>query len=55
MFGSRKKTQKIPMLHDLEKMFKHFQDDEAFDMKKDDFDKLTPEDHGYAVQMYFIR
>ena len=55
MFASRKKIPKIPMITDLDKMFQHFQDDKAFDLNPKDFNTLKPEEHGYAVQMYFIR
>ena len=55
MFAQRKKIPKIPMITDLDKMFQHFQEDPAFDMNEKDFNTLAPDEHGYAVQMYFIR
>lgn len=47
--SSRKKIESIPMVHELDKLFKHFQEDEGFDFTKKDFDNLKPEDHAYAL------
>lgn len=43
------------MIHDLEKMFKHFQDDQVMELTKKDFEGLSPNDHAYGVHLFFIR
>jgi|TARA_B110001450_G_C17475375_1_gene421964 hypothetical protein len=50
-----KKKDQIPMIHDLEKMFKHFSDDQVMDLTKKDFEGLSPADHSYGVHLFFIR
>lgn len=50
-----KKKDQIPMIHDLEKMFKHFSDDQVMELTKKDFEGLSPADHSYGVHIFFIR
>jgi len=56
MFASKKKTMpKIPFIHDLEKMFKTFEDNGTYDLGEKDFESLEPADHAYALQLFFVR
>ena len=55
MFSMSKKKDQIPMIHDLEKMFKHFSDDQVMELTKKDFEGLSPADHSYGVHIFFIR
>lgn len=52
---SKKKEPKIPFVQDLEQMFKHFDSNNVYDFTEKDFDSLKPDDHAFALQMYFIR
>lgn len=55
MFGTKKKEVRIPFFQDLEKMFKHFDQNNVYDFTEKDFDNLEPDNHAFALQMFFVR
>jgi hypothetical protein len=55
MFRSKKKEPQIPFIQDLDQMFKHFNQNNVYDFTEKDFESLKPDDHAFALQMYFIR
>lgn len=36
-------------------MFKHFDQNNVYDFTEKDFESLKPDDHAFALQMYFVR
>ena len=51
MFSMSKKKDQIPMIHDLEKMFKHFSDDQVMELTKKDYEQVKSQSrhHEYGA------